>query len=105
MRPAFSGLQSGTYDRGWMVNVCISKLCEARSGLYQRRFLQPNTQLKSQFKYLNYFSSSRRYTHLCTAFKKQQHFGPTFFGILDKFSQKIVEVFEVKFVNFLTDFM
>ena len=51
--------QSGTYDRGWVVHLCISKRWEARSRLYQRRFLQHNL-IENK-----YFSRSEKiYTHL-----------------------------------------
>ena len=53
--------QSQIYDRGWVSLACFGKLWRARSRLYQRRILQPNTHFSSIFRNLQDFAI------LCTA--------------------------------------
>ena len=43
LRRFSTSIQSQTYDRGWASLAYLGKLWRARSRLYQRRFLQPNT--------------------------------------------------------------
>ena len=56
-----SVIKRGTYGRGWVVHVCVSKLQEARSRLYQRRFLQPNTHLSAFFEIYKIYKPLHRY--------------------------------------------
>ena len=76
----------------WVSLACFGKLWRARSRLYQRRFLQPNTEY-SIFSILNYyFSRSKRYSILCNfaplQTKKVQKMSSTFLVMFMKLEVK-----------------
>ena len=91
------GYQSQIYDRGWVSLACFGKLWRARSLLYQRRFLRPNTHFSAFFEIYKIDIPLHRLNVKISA-----KFCKTFSHFFVNFLKN--RYFRVVFVDFFTDF-